>query len=277
MTLTIDPTDVLPTPVALALSDARRMAVGLGRNEVRYLVDLYYQVQDYRKATANQERAATAADESAEAIRWAQGQMAATEDAIRKLMGVWVTTTRPGRWAISQKGIGPVLAAACLATFDPDRPTVGSWWRFAGLDPTLVWKKGEKRPYSAAAKVLAWKIGDSFVKVSGREDAPYGAWYRERKAYELNRDATGGNAETARTTLDAGRIRDKATVARYETGHLPDGRLDLRARRWTAKLFLAHLHWVCWEDAHGTPPPAPYAIDILHHAHLIAPPRWPCD
>jgi hypothetical protein len=276
MTLTMEP-EALDLAVRLSRADARDMLTGLGAREVRYLVDLYYQMQDYRTSTANQIRAAEAAEEPARSIRWAHGQMDLFERNVQRLMDAWSTSSRAGRWARSQKGIGPVLAAGCLATFDATKPTVGAWWRFAGLDPTLVWAKGQKRPYSARAKVLAWKIGDSFVKVSGREDAPYGAWYRERKAYELARDTDGDNADTARLTLDSGRIKDAATRKRYETGHLPDGRIDLRARRWVAKLFLSHLHWVMWEDRTGSPPPAPYGIGILGHAHLIAPPGWPME
>ena len=52
----------------------------------------------------------------------------------------------------------------------------------AGLDPTVTWGKGERRPWNAELKVLCWKLGDSFVKVSNKEGALYGRIYRERKA-----------------------------------------------------------------------------------------------
>jgi hypothetical protein len=269
-----DPSDPLRR---LTRADARELAKDLTRESVRGLVDLYYQMQDFRTQAANQVRSATAAEEPSRGQSRVYGQMQVIEKDLVLLMDEWTSVRHDGRWAKAQVGIGPVLAAGLIATFDPDKPTVGAWWRFAGLDPTLVWNKGEKRPYSAKAKVLAWKVADSFVKQSGRENAIYGHWYRERKAYELKRDAEGGTREAAEATLATGRLKDKATIARYESGHLPDGRIDLRARRWTAKLFLAHLHWVAYECEHGTPPPAPYAIDILHHAHLIAPPGWPCE
>ncbi|HSW42952.1 MAG TPA: hypothetical protein VLM76_10625 [Patescibacteria group bacterium] len=272
MTETIDTADPLRR---LTRRDATDMARGMSREAIRNLTDLYYAIQDFRIQAAGQVR--SAGDTPARGQERVYRQMEASEGDIKLVMEEWVKASRVGRWALGQVGIGPVLAAGCVATFDPERPTVGSWWRFAGLDPTLEWRKGEKRPYSASAKVLAWKIGDSFVRQSGHEGCIYGRWYRERKLYELERDGNGGHAAAAADTLAAGRIRDKATVATYETGHLPAGRLDLRARRWTAKLFLAHLHWVAWEDAHGSPPPAPYAIDILRHAHLIAPPGWPCE
>lgn len=269
--------DLVDPLVRLTRADARELAKDLSRESVRGLVDLYYQIQDFRTQAANQARAASASEEPSRGQQRVFGQMQVIEADLKLLMDEWTSARRVGRWAKSQVGIGPVLAAGCIATFDPQKPTVGSWWRFAGLDPTLVWRKGEKRPYNARAKVLAWKISDSFVKQSGRENAIYGHWYRERKEYELRRDAEGGTREAAEATLATGRLKDKETIATYETGHLPAGRIDLRARRWTSKLFLAHLHWVAYEDATGSPPPAPYAIDILKHAHLIAPPGWPCE
>lgn len=267
----------LPVPITLTLRQAGQMAERLGPAGARYLVDAYYMLQDHRMRTANQLRAATEAGEPSAAHGWLEGVFGTAEESIRKVMGAYAQRFRAGRWALAQVGIGPVLAAGCLATFDPSRPTVGHWWRFAGLDPTLTWGRGEKRPYSARAKVLAWKIGDSFVKVSGRDDAFYGRVYRERKAYELDRDTAGGHAEVAAATLAARKIADRETRKVYEAGRLPAGRLDLRARRYAAKMFLAHLHWVWWEDLHGEPPPKPYAISILGHANLIAPPGWPCD
>lgn len=264
-------------PTKLARADARRMAEHLDANSIRWLVDLYYQLQEFRKASGNQKRAAEAQDEPAAAIIWTFDQMRRTEAAIKTIMDEWTSTTRPGRWLKGVKGIGPVLAAGLLATFDPTKPTVGHWWRFAGMDPTVTWEKGQKRPWSARAKVLCWKVGDSFVKVSGRDDAFYGQLYRHRKAYELARDADGGHKEAADVTLAAKRLKDKATIERYESGHLPDGRLDLRARRWAVKMLLSHLHYVMWEDRTGEQPPKPYAISILGHVDMIVPPGWPCE
>ena len=46
------------------LSDEiRRQASKLGKHEIRFLVDTYYQMQDRRKATSNQERSLIAGGE----------------------------------------------------------------------------------------------------------------------------------------------------------------------------------------------------------------------
>jgi hypothetical protein len=59
------------------------------------------------------------------------------------------------RWAKAQVGIGPVLAAGLAAYIDITRtPTVSALWSLAGLNPTAVWGKGEKRPWNAQLKTL---------------------------------------------------------------------------------------------------------------------------
>ena len=189
---------------------------------------------------------------------------------------------------------------------------MGHIWRFAGLDPTVKWEKGKKRPWNADLKVLCWKIGDSFVKFSGREDCFYGQIYKQRKAYEIERDDAvqekpdgltviesgkwsghgiftldgegistyelgkkwyyGGNAKAAFEKLQTRAIKDAELRKLCESGHLPPGQLDLRARRYAVKLFLSHWHNEAYRQHFGTEPPLPYPIAHLGHAHLIESP-----
>jgi hypothetical protein len=131
-----------------------------------------------------------------------------------------------------------------------------------------------RRPYNASLKVLCWKIGDSFVKISNRptdQQDHYGRVYRERKAQEVARNEAGAFATTATQTLATRRITDVALRRTYEEGKLPPGRLDLRARRVAVKLFLAHWHDVAYRAEFNTPPPAPYPIAHLGHTHYIPP------
>jgi hypothetical protein len=260
-------------PVRLTKGDAAIMAKDLGEEQARWLVDTYYQLQEFRKVSGQQVMAARASIEPSSALRWTYEQMAATEASIRRIMEEWTNLSLAGQWAKSTIGIGPVLAAGVVATFTSDTETVGSWWRFAGVDPTLEWKKGQKRPYNAKAKLLMWKIGDSFVKVSGKENAFYGQVYRQRKAYELKRETDGGNKFTATLTLGQRDIRDPETKKIYESGHLPAGRLDLRARRYAAKLWLAHFHEVTYFLRHNKMPPKPYVIEHLGHTDWIGAPN----
>jgi hypothetical protein len=253
--------------------EIRDLAKGMGRDYARALVDLYYRWQDHRITLHNQMRAALEAGEPVLLLERFAAPAETLERQMVSVLNIWTDDSVVGRWSKEQKGIGPILAAGLLAHIDIARAeTVGAIWRFAGLDPTSVWKKGERRPWNADLKVLCWKVGDSFVKVSGREDAFYGQLYRQRKAYEVERDLSGGNAETAAHTLRVRNIKDPDTRKIYESGHLPAGRLDLRARRWAVKLFLAHWFEVAYEDHHGRPAPLPYPIAQLGHVHTITRP-----
>ena len=201
-------------------------------------------------------------------------------------------------WAQSITGVGPVISAGLAAHIevkreerDPDREgytrpvsteTVGSIWRFAGLDPTAKWEKGQKRPHNAKLKVLCWKLADSFVKQSGRDSDVYGHVYRARKALEVARNEAGLFADQAAASLATRDIKDKALRKTYEAGRLPDGRIDLRARRYAVKLFLAHYHHVAYESIFGHPPPIPYIftenarkMGLDGHNGFIGPPNWP--
>jgi hypothetical protein len=256
------------------------IAAGLTADEARWLVDQYYSVQDFRIQATGQERAvAQAADAaSAELVHWLGGSMKTVEREIQKALDRYSDEHVPGRWMKSITGIGPVLSAGFLAHLDIERaPTVGHFWSFAGLNPEVRWEKGQKRPWNAKLKVLCWKLGDSFVKFQNHERDVYGQVYVARKTQEVTRNERGDFAEQAARSLTERSIRDKDLKKTYESGKLPAGRLDLRARRYAVKLFLAHLHHVMFEDRYGEAPPKPYVLSHGDHAHFIAPPRWPLE
>ena len=268
----------LPTISRLARRDIRLAAAALGPEAARYNVDLYYQVQGVRIAAANRGRASEhEADIGPASVGlWTAATFATTESVIRTLLDEYTMISVPGQWARSNIGLGPVITAGLLAHIDITRaPTVGHIWRFAGLDPSVKWERGKKRPHNAALKVLCWKLGDSFVKQSGHDDCLYGHLYRERKELEVERSERGDFAEQAAASLADRKINDAALRATYESGKLPAGRLDLRARRYAVKLFLAHLHHVMFEDHYNEPPPKPYILTRPEHTHYLAPPNWP--
>jgi hypothetical protein len=255
------------------LATIREAAKGMGEEEARYLVDLYYQIQDYRKASDSQIRAIRQGADEGEPSPMAMVliEVGNIEEAIKRALDTWTDEDELSAWAKGHVGVGPVLAAGLAAHIDVTKATTaGAVWRFAGLDPTLTWGKGEKRPYNARLKVLCWKLGDSFVKQSGHERCRYGHLYRQRKEIEVAKNEAGDFAEQARQTLEQKNIREKGTRARYEEGKLPDGRIDLRARRWAVKLFLAH-YWQHGRELAGLPVPDPYPIAHLGHAHEIKP------
>lgn len=264
-------------PVVRMTRDIRAAAATLSDEEARFLVDAYYAMQKDRIGQGNAMIAAAKQDEPHAVLAWLKDQSTTLEGQIKGALDKYSAAHAVGRWSRSIKGIGPVIAAGLLAHIDITRaPTAGHIWRFAGLDPTVRWEKGKLRPWNASLKVLAWKIGQSFVKVSGGDDpSPYGVVYRQRKALEVERNEAGKFADQAAATLAERKIKDTATRAIYAAGRLPPGRLELRAERYAVKLFLAHWQHVAWEVEHGEPPPKPYAMSILGHGHYIGPPNWP--
>jgi hypothetical protein len=181
---------------------------------------------------------------------------------------------------------------------------VGHIWSFAGLNPTAKWLKGQKRPWNASLKTLLWKLGESFVKVSNRENDIYGHIYRTRKDLEWLRNLNGDYAAQATASLEArnfgtdtvarawyeGRISpslvkveyiDKGetipmTLKKTEVGDerpmLPPARIHLRAERYAVKLLLSHLHEIWFWHEFKKLPPLPYPLVHLGHAHMIAVP-----
>jgi hypothetical protein len=247
---------------------------------VRYLVDRYYQSQEDRKRAANQLRAASRDGEPNRFLVWATSETRILEENIRRALTINAPTSTPGQWCLSILGVGPVITAGLLAHIDIRMaPYPSNIWSFFGLNPNVIWEKGHKRPWNAAGKVLAWKIGDSFVKISNNaNDTMYGKVYKERKVLEVDRNARGEFAATAAHTLETRNITDKPTLAIYQAGQLPPGRLDLRARRIAVKLFLAHLHHVLFAVHYQRTPPLPYINEFdPRHSHYIPPPHWPLD
>jgi len=266
-------------PVARLTRDLKDAARLLQVDEVRYIVDGYYQLQEYRKASENQIRSVAESREPARLLEWLAAQARTLETQIKRAMDEWTMAQRVGRWLQSITGIGPVLSAGLMAHIDIEKaPTAGHIWRFAGFDPTVTWGKGEKRPWNADLKTLCWKVGQSFMKFQNHPDDFYGQFYVDRKALEVAANEAGNYQEQAAQALERKRIK-QITIAyqSYSAGKLPPAHIDARARRWVVKLFLSHLQAVMWEDRYGVPPPKPFAIAQLGHGHYIAIPNWPCE
>ncbi len=255
--------------------DLREASRILTESEARYLVDLYYTTQQNRIRAAAQLREADNVEEPNALLQWAFHNFKITEDGCRAALLQYSRTKVVGRWLLSIHGIGPVISAGLLAHIDITRaPTAGHIWRFAGLDPSVKWEKKTKRPWNAELKVLCWKAGQSFMKLRGSPNDIYGKVYEERKEFEVERNESGANAETARKQLESKKFRENDTKKQLEEGKLSKGQIDARARRYAVKLFLSHLQHVMWEDKYGEPPARPYVISHMEHAHYIAPPLW---
>lgn len=263
-------------PLTRITKDLRKAAATLSDREARYLVDTYYAMQDDRKRGANQVRALTASEEPHETMAWFAAQSSIIEKDIAIALDVYSGNSAVGQWARSVHGIGPILSAGLLAHIDIERTRgVSKLWRYAGLDPTSIWKKKTKRPWNASLKTLAWKIGESFMKVSGNDEAVYGKIYAERKVLELARNEAGAFAEQAAHRLKTMDI-DKSTEA-YKwmvQGKLSPGHILSRSKRYATKIFLSHYWQVAWWEKYKTQPPQPWIIAHGGHIDYMPPPNY---
>lgn len=217
------------TSVERLKRDIRNAASTLSDTEARFLVDSYYQMQDDRIRAAGQVRSMDS--EPHAVLSWLTEQSSLLENQVKGALDVYSANHPIGKRIRTVDGVGPVISAGFLAHIDITRAnTAGSIWRYAGLDPTSEWKKGTKRPFNASLKTLCWKLGESFVKVSGKETAVYGHLYKERKATELERNENGDFADQAAAKLEKFKI-GKTTDAykAYSVGKLPPAHIHARA------------------------------------------------
>lgn len=265
------------TSVTRLSRDLALAAQSMTLDEARYLVDAYYVSQEARKRTDNQQLAMQ--KEPHLLLSWLSDQNETLESQIKRALDRFTDTHQVGAWLKSLYGIGPVLSAGLIAHIDINKaPTAGHIWRYAGYDPTTRWEKGQKRPWNASLKTLCWKVGQSFMKFSNQPECFYGPFYRQRKDYELKRNESGGNKETAAHILETRKIRPTTDAYKYLTlGVLPPGQIDARARRYAVKLFLSHLQYVWWYLETKTTAPKPYIITRPgnEHVHIIQPPNLP--
>ena len=267
-------TDDLLGPLERLTKDMREAGVTLSKREARFLVDDFYVMQENRKRADNQRDAFEGTDEPHAILDWFYRESRALEDQVHAALDVYSGNDPIGIWSRTIVGIGPVLAAGLLAHIDMEKgDTVGSIWRFAGLDPTVVWKKRQKRPWNASLKTLCWKIGGSFVYTCNKPESFYGPYYIARKEKEIANNEAGKFADQAARALKE-KDYGKDTPARraYEKGKLPDAHVHARAKRYTVKLFLSHWHDFAYRETFGKPPPNPYPMAMLGHEHYIPPP-----
>ncbi len=254
----------------LLSKDLKTMVKTMSPAQARLLVDAYYQMQGERIAMDGRVRSMQG--EPHALLAWFAENSRRLENQVKLTLDHYSRSHPVGQWMRAHKGVGPVISAGLLAHIDINKaPTVGHIWSFAGLAPGIEWRKGEKRPFNASLKMLcAFKLGESFVKVSGRENAYYGYIYKSRKDMETIKNEKGDFADQAAAMLKKKNFR-KTTDAykHYTAGRLPPAHIHARARRYAVKLFLSHLHGFWWEHETGTPPPLPYPIAHLGHVHVL--------
>jgi hypothetical protein len=275
-------------PIQKLSKDLKKASIKLSKREVRYLVNSYYQIQEYRKAAANQVLALEKAEEPNEVISWLNENMNSLESQIKRALDTWSSGQELGQWCKSIVGIGPVIASGLMAHIDIEKaPTAGHIWSYAGMfgpaieyegcDPKTVikWNKGEKRPWNADLKTLCWKIGESFVKVCNHDQDVYGKIYLQRKELEMERNSNFLFKPQAEAKLNKFKIsKDTDAYKAYVQGLLPPAHIQSRAKRKAIMMFLSHYHHVAYVIHYRKAPPKPFVIEHLGHVHMIEPPNF---
>ncbi len=234
-------------------------------------VELYYDSQKLRIMHQNKERT----EAPNQLTEWFYKWLMLGEHVITAKLKQWVESDRSpveAKWAYNQIGIGPIIAAGLAAHIDPVKAeSPSAVWRFAGLAPGFDRRtKGEKLPYNSRLKVLCWKLSESFVKVSGKDDAVYGQLYVQFKTDEVSRNENGLYAKQAAQELALKKFKENATKKRLQEGKLSDAHLHARAKRRATKIFLGH-YYVVARQARGLPVRGPYVQQILNHDGIIEP------
>jgi hypothetical protein len=265
-------------PITKLSKDIRKVILDgkLSTENARYLVDTYYQLQDYRLASMGQLRSDGENNDCAmEIITWLADQMETLENQIKGALDKYSMSHPAGVWARSIIGIGPVLAAGLLAHIPLDKtPKVANLWSYAGLNPEMKWEKATIRPYNAKLKVLCWKISESFKKCSSNPNDIYGKLYIERKQLETDRNDAGQYAEQAANILKVKKFSKTTEAYKWlSQGKLPPAQIMARAQRYAVKRFLSHYWDVLYTVETGKEPPLPYAIAILGHVDMMPVPN----
>lgn len=278
-------------------------AARFNKEQAAALVGMYYSIQKTRigagnKVSAHEREVDVLGDEAL--ILHLRNDLQILEKQTARALESYAKAQPLGQWALSNIGVGPISAASLLAHIDftacgcreydgiprKDRPyhnCPGIRWagcilRFAGLDPTVEWEAGKKRPYNAALKVTAWKIGESFKKTCNHADTFYGRLYKIRKEREVRYNEEGRFKEQALSRLEEAR-RKKYRISEeqketWASGKLQPAGLDLRAMRYAVTIFLSHYHQIGRELTFGEKV-MPWIITKGGHGDYIPPPNWP--
>lgn len=131
--------------------ETKKSAAFITDNQIRMIIDNYYQTQRFRISVANQVRAVSQEfDEVPEgetpAIAWLLKDIQNRENQIKKMIDEYAKTVPVCQWAMAIKGIGPVFAANLWSYIDMNVcKHANQFLSYAGLnDNNCPWLGKEK-------------------------------------------------------------------------------------------------------------------------------------
>jgi hypothetical protein len=180
-------------------------------------------------------------------------------------------------WLKGQRGVGPALAGALISRLDPHRARhISSFWKYCGLDVAADGRGRSRREEHLVERTYINKAGKEAV----RRGITYDPWLKS-KLFVLAASFLRAKSPWAdvyrqyRHRLETDPQRIKLTVTAWkkrhaagdDTTHLwPPGRIDMAAKRYTIKQFLAAL-WIEWRRLEGLPVTESYHSAVLGHDH----------
>lgn len=153
--------------------ETKKSAAFVTDNQIRLIIDNFYQTQRYRMNVANQIRAVDqnfdeVQDGETPAISWLLSDIQNRENQIKKMISEYVKTVPVCQWAMAVKGIGPIFAANLWSYIDMNKCFhANQWISYAGLnDNNAPWLGKEKATeiVNAVYKDLGMKASDAVTE-----------------------------------------------------------------------------------------------------------------
>jgi len=135
------PDTILDTGMTKLNKDIKLAATTLNAQEARFLVDQYYSMQKQRIGNGQRALALSKTAEPNLVFSYLGDNFQLLEDQVKKTLEEYAKSRYIGRYMMSIRGIGPVIAAGLIAYIGDITacPTVGHIWAYGGVDPKRHW------------------------------------------------------------------------------------------------------------------------------------------
>lgn len=228
------------------LDKSNPMSLVLNTKTASILSKVYWEIR-------NQRNELTSSVDGNQTLIYFQDLILELESQMDSSLELFCRSSMTGKWAISNIGIGPVTATRLLSYIDIAKSrTPEHLWSYAGLVPNQTGK--QKLTYNNNLKEICIDLGKNFVKYSAKEECFYGHLYLEERKRRTELNEQGEYTDLANEALQNFNSKEKNFIKDkliYESGKLPQERIDAQAQRYAVKIFLAHWHAVAHYEAFG--------------------------
>lgn len=133
-------------PIKKLTKYLKESSASITKNDIRFIIQAYYQIQEYRIGLAGQIRSINKSTDGGgddapqhELLDWLFSNMYQLEDEIKKAVDIYTDNQPVGAWLKQIMGIGPILAGGLLSSFDVTKASsVSHYYSYAGLNDNNV-------------------------------------------------------------------------------------------------------------------------------------------